>query len=64
VIAREGGDFLVSSWEGKAVYAGKGADWKEVVTDVAAPADIGWDSKHKKLLVPQFQDNQILIIGM
>jgi hypothetical protein len=64
VIAREGGDFLVSSWEGKAVYAGKGTDWKEVVSDVAAPADIGWDSKHKKLLVPQFQDNQILIIGM
>ncbi len=62
VIAREGGDFLVSSWEGKAVYAGKGADWKAVVENVTAPADIGWDTKRKVLLVPQFQDNQILLI--
>jgi len=58
VIELEGGDLLISSWEGAAVFRGKpGGEWKEVVTGVKAPADIGWDSKRGAVLIPLFQDN-------
>lgn len=58
------GETFVSSWEGSAVYKGSGKDsYTEVVTDVKSPADIGWDSKRKKLLVPLFEDNQLVIIA-
>ena len=64
IVAMDDGSFLVSSWEAAAVYAGKGADWKIVEDNVKAPADIGWDSKRKRLLVPMFQENQIVLVGM
>lgn len=55
-----GDDFLVSSWEGKAVYRGKpGGDFSPVVSDVTAPADIGFDSKRGRVLIPRFQDNLV-----
>lgn len=62
VVQIDGGDFLVSSWEASAVYRGKpGGTWTELATGVKAPADIGWDSKRKALLIPQFNDNQVVI---
>ncbi|MBA3539179.1 MAG: hypothetical protein H0T79_06095 [Deltaproteobacteria bacterium] len=64
ILAREGGEWLVSSWGGKTVYSGKPGEWKDLKLDLAAPADIGWDSKRKKLLVPQFQDNAVHVIGL
>ena len=58
VVVLDGGDLLVSSWEGEAVYRGKpGAGWKEVVSGVKSPADIGWDSKRKSILIPVFLGN-------
>jgi sugar lactone lactonase YvrE len=60
IVALDGGDLLVSSWEGKAVYRGKpGGTWTEVVTDVEAPADIGWDRKRARVLVPLFMANKV-----
>ena len=62
LIGLDGGDMLISSWEGKAVYRGKpGGEWKEVVSDVEAPADIGYDSKRKKLLIPQFMASKVVV---
>jgi hypothetical protein len=62
LIKLDNGDFLVSSWEGKNVYRGKpGGEWKEVATDVEAPADIGYDSKRKKLLIPQFMASKVVV---
>jgi sugar lactone lactonase YvrE len=54
------GDHLVSSWEGEVVYRldAKG-NATEVVKNVKAPADIGWDSKRKRILVPRFMDNRV-----
>jgi sugar lactone lactonase YvrE len=58
------GEVYVSSWEGSAVYKGSGKDsYTEVVTGVKSPADMGWDSKRKKLLVPLFEDNQLVIVA-
>lgn len=53
---------LISSWECQCVYAGpvKGP-FEPAITDVQAPADIGWDSRRKKVLVPLFQDNAVVI---
>jgi sugar lactone lactonase YvrE len=55
------GAYAVSSWEGKAVYVGKpGGDWKVAVKGVSSPADIGFDSKRNRLLVPIFTENKLL----
>lgn len=65
IVAKSDGELLVSSWEGKAVYAGKpGGEWKPVLSDVEAPADIGWDSKRNVLLVPQFTSNALILLPL
>ena len=65
VVPLDGGDFLVSSWAGSAVYRGKpGGDWKAVHENVKSPADIGWDSKRKRLLIPGFQTSSVFIIPL
>nr|MDQ3368654.1 SMP-30/gluconolactonase/LRE family protein [Myxococcota bacterium] len=62
IVGLEGGEFLVSSWEGKALYRGKpGGAWKEVLTDVESPADFGYDPKRKRILIPGFMTNQLTI---
>jgi sugar lactone lactonase YvrE len=58
----DGGDFLVSSWECKCVYRGKpGGEWKPIVEDVESPADIDYDPKRKRLLIPGFATNKITV---
>lgn len=62
VVALDGGEFLVSSWEGSAIYRGKpGGEWKPVVENVKSPADIGYDSKRHRILIPVFQGNTVII---
>ncbi len=62
IVMIEGGDLLVTSWEGSAVYRGKpGGEWKAVAENVKSPADIGWDSKRKRVLIPVFMGNQVII---
>lgn len=59
-IVAAGDEVLVSSWGGKAVYRGKpGGEWKAAFTELEAPADIGFDSKRKRVLVPRFQGNTV-----
>ncbi|MBL8916277.1 MAG: hypothetical protein JNM17_36590 [Archangium sp.] len=53
-----GDDVLVSSWGAKSIYRGKpGGEWKVAFSDLEAPADIGFDSKRNRVLVPRFQGN-------
>lgn len=55
-----GDEVLVSSWGGKALYRGKpGGEWKPAFTELEAPADVGFDSKRKRVLVPRFQGNTV-----
>jgi sugar lactone lactonase YvrE len=62
IVALEGGELLVSSWEGEAVYRGTpGGEWKAVIEGVKSPADIGWDSKRRRVLIPGFQTNTVTI---
>jgi sugar lactone lactonase YvrE len=56
------GSFLVSSWDGKAVYRGPAAGpFQTVLDNVNVPADIGYDSKRHRLLVPHFMDSIVTI---
>jgi hypothetical protein len=55
------GSFLVSSWESKTVYRGKGNAFTPVVENVDSPADIGYDTKRHRLLVPHFMENVVTI---
>jgi hypothetical protein len=48
---------LVSSWTGKAVYRGN----VPILRGLSAPADIGYDTKRRRLLVPNSPLNQVTI---
>ncbi|HUJ13208.1 MAG TPA: hypothetical protein VL284_05385, partial [Thermoanaerobaculia bacterium] len=55
------GTFLVSSWDGKAVYRGINGDFKAVVENAESPADIGYDTKRHRLLIPHLTQNVVTI---
>jgi hypothetical protein len=65
VVKTPGGTFLMSSWEGGAVYRlGPGGLYTAQVTDVDAPADIGLDAVRNRLLIPLFRANEVLIVPL
>jgi hypothetical protein len=55
------GSFLVSSWDGKAIYRGKDNRFQPVIENIDSPADIGYDAKRHRLLVPHFMENVVSI---
>lgn len=60
IVMLPGGDLLVASWEGNALYRGKpGGEFRAVVQDVKSPADIGYDLKRTRVLVPLFESDEI-----
>lgn len=62
IVILPGGDVLVSSWEGSTIYRGKpGGEWKPLIENVKSPADIGYDTKRHRILVPIFQGNTVII---
>ena len=55
-----GDSLLVSSWAGSAVYRGElGSTFEPVIQGVNGPADIGYDTKRNRVLVPRFTDNAV-----
>ncbi|HUH12186.1 MAG TPA: hypothetical protein VMK65_03715 [Longimicrobiales bacterium] len=60
LVRLDDGSFLVSSWEGGAVYRVRaGGEARAVVEGLEAPADIGWDAGRDRLLIPLFNANRI-----
>jgi sugar lactone lactonase YvrE len=60
-----GGDLLISSWDAKSVYRGPAAGpFEAVITDVNAPADIGFDTKRNLVLIPLFMDNKVMLVPL
>lgn len=59
-IVAVGEDLLVSSWKGSAVYRGKlGQKFERLFAGLKGPADIGYDAKRGRLLVPRFTENAV-----
>lgn len=59
-IVRVGDHLLISSWKGSAVYRGRlNEKFELAVGGISSPANIGYDSKRGRLLVPRFHDNVV-----
>jgi hypothetical protein len=62
VIGLEDNELLVSSWGAEGVYRGPAeGPFTMVATGLPAPADIGWDAKRQRFLVPLFKTNIVQI---
>lgn len=60
-----GEELLVSSWQGKAIYRGKvGGPWEAVLSDQTSPADIGYDTKRGRVLVPHFLEDTVEVYDL
>ncbi len=53
------GSFLISSWEGAAVYRLSNGVYTTAVDSVTSPADIGYDRKRGVVLIPIFAGNRL-----
>jgi sugar lactone lactonase YvrE len=59
-IVAAGDEILVSSWESSTVYRGKpDGTFTAFVENVEAPADLGFDTKRSRVLVPMFNGNEV-----
>jgi hypothetical protein len=59
-IAAMGDSLLISSWKASAVFKGKlGDEFDVVIPGLKAPADIAYDAKRKRVLVPRFMENAV-----
>jgi len=56
-----GDSLLVSSWGAGAVYRGKlgGTAFEPIIQNVKGPADMGWDSKRSRVVIPRFLDDLV-----
>jgi hypothetical protein len=59
-IVQVGDKLLISSWQTSTVYRGTlGGSFEVALAELKSPADIGFDSKRKRLLVPRFLENAV-----
>ena len=55
-----GDDVLVTSWAGSTIYRGKlGGKFEPVIKGVKGPADMGYDTKRSRVVLPRFVDNAV-----
>jgi DNA-binding beta-propeller fold protein YncE len=56
------GTAIVSSWKGNEIYrASHGRDPEAILAGMDAPADLGYDTKRHRLLIPQPTANQVTV---
>lgn len=64
-IAQAGDKLLVSSWQTSSVYRGTlGGTFEVVLSELKGPADIGFDSKRQRVLVPRFMENAVEVYDL
>jgi len=62
VVVLADGRVLFSSWEAKSIFVKKSDNtFETLVTDLEAPADIGYDSKRQRLLIPLFTSDKVVV---
>jgi sugar lactone lactonase YvrE len=54
-----GGKIVVSSWTDSSITRFDSTQGTKIITGVPSPADIGYDAKRKRLLVPVFTGNRV-----
>jgi sugar lactone lactonase YvrE len=55
-----GDSLLVTSWQGSAIYKGKlGGPFEAVLSDQKSPADIGYDTKRGRLIIPHLMEDAV-----
>ncbi|MFH1810280.1 MAG: hypothetical protein ABIJ09_16160 [Pseudomonadota bacterium] len=65
VVSLPGGDLLVSSWQGETIYRVNSAGSATILADkLPAPADIGFDARRQRILIPMFQDNALILLPL
>jgi sugar lactone lactonase YvrE len=65
LVALADGTFLASSWAASAVYHGKpGGEFKVIIDNTKSPADIGYDTKRHRLLMPQMMENTVRLYDL
>lgn len=58
IVQLNDGALAISSWEGSSVLRGTpGQTFEVLISDAKSPADIGYDSKRNRVLIPHFQEN-------
>jgi sugar lactone lactonase YvrE len=55
------GSFLISSLDARSIVRLRGATVETVIADLHSPADIGWDAKRRRVLVPTLDGNRVEI---
>lgn len=64
-IVEAGDQLLVSSWEKASIFKGTlGGTFVLAMAELKGPADIGFDTKRKRVLVPRFMDNAVEIYDL
>ena len=59
-IALGRGEYFVSSWDGNAIYRGKpGTAFEAFIEDVKSPADITYDKKRNRVVVPLMGEDEV-----
>jgi len=62
IVFTNDGGFLFSNWADSAVYkVDAGGKLAKLVTGVETPADIGYDPKRNRVLIPLFNKNEVVI---
>ena len=65
IVKTGAGTLLVSSWAAKTVYTGtEQGDFKPVIENITSPADIGYDSKRNRVLIPVFLENKLIFLPL
>jgi hypothetical protein len=59
-LVQVGDSILVASWDAATIYRGKpGGAFEPALVGIQSPADIGWDGKRSRLLVPVFDKDVV-----
>lgn len=62
IVKTDDGKLLISSWESSQVFRGSlTEEFTPIVSDVKGPADIGYDAKRNRVLIPLFMDNGVVL---
>lgn len=60
MVALSDGSLAITSWNAKAVYRGQATGpFTAMIENIDSPADLGYDSKRNRLLVPHFMENKV-----